>query len=382
MSASARTAVARARRIVVKVGSSVLTDGGRVRPRAFRSVVDQVAALVGNGRQVVLVSSGAIALGSRQLGWERPGRSIPEMQAAAAIGQIELVEIYRRRFARHGLHAAQVLVTRAGLEDRGRYLNARNTLQALLRLGAVPVVNENDTVATEEIRFGDNDNLSATVVDLVDADLLVLLTDVDGLHREPPVAGAPVAPLFDVVDVADPAVAAAAAGSGGAFGRGGMITKLDAAAAAARSGAATAVVNGRKRDTLVRVADGESLGTLFVPGPRLRSRKHWIAFTARPRGEIVVDDGAARAVVEGGRSLLPAGIAGVRGSFRVGDAVRLADATGREVARGLVAYSAEEVSRIKGLSTRKIAQVLGYSNGDAVVHRDHLVVMGAGSDER
>ncbi len=371
----ARAAARRARRIVVKVGSSVLSDTGHVRSRAFTDLTRQVAALVGEGRQVVLVSSGAIALGSRSFGWERPGHSIPELQAAAAVGQIELVQTWRRRFSRHQLRTAQVLVTRTGLEDRERYLNARNTLLALLKLGAVPIVNENDTVATDEIRFGDNDNLSATVVNLVDADLLVLLTDVDGLHTEEPQPGRPKPPLFDVVDTIDAAVTQAAGGSDHAFGRGGMITKLEAARSAGRAGATTAVCNGRRRDTLLRVAAGEDEGTLFAAGARLRSRKHWLAFVSRPRGLLVVDGGAARALVEKGRSLLPAGIARVEGRFRVGDAVACADEKGRELARGLVAYSSEEVDRIKGLSTRKIAQVLGYSNGDAVIHRDRLVLI-------
>ena len=375
MSHAARDVARRARRLVVKVGSSILTDRGALRPRVFAQIARQVAELLRNGRQVVIVSSGAIAMGSRALGWERPGHSIPEMQAAAAVGQIGLVETYRKRFARHGLAVAQVLVTRTGLEDRERYLNARNTLAALLRHGVVPIVNEYDTVATEEIRFGDNDNLSATVVSLVDADLLVLLTDVDGLHRESPRPGAARPPLFDVVARIDAEVERAAGGSSHAFGRGGMITKLEAARTAALSGAATVVCNGRTANVLLRVAAGEPVGTLFLAGRRLQARKHWLAFTHRPRGQLVVDAGAASALQEKGRSLLPAGICAVRGGFRVGDVVSCVDPAGRELARGLVAYSAEEVARIQGLPTRKIAQVLGYSNGDAVIHRDHLVLL-------
>jgi glutamate 5-kinase len=375
-----RAAAQRARRIVVKVGSSILTDAGHVRPRMFSDIARQVAALVRDGRQVVVVTSGAIALGSRALGWDRPGRSIPEMQAAAAVGQIDLVETYRRRLARHGLRAAQVLVTRHGLEDRERYLNARNTLDTLLRLGVVPVVNENDTVATEEIRFGDNDNLSATVVNLVDADLLVILTDVDGLYRHAPEPGRPRPPIFDVVASIDAEIERAAGGSAHAFGRGGMITKLEAARTASRAGAATLICNGRARDVLVRAAAGEPIGTLFLAGPRLRGHKHWLAYTKRPRGALVLDEGAARALLQKGRSLLPAGITAVRGRFGVGDAVGCVDARGRELARGLTAYSSDEVERIRGLPTHKIAQVLGYSNGDAVIHRDRLVVLEAAPD--
>ena len=364
-----------ARRIVVKVGSSVLTDRGELRPRVFTQIARQVSALREEGRDVVVVSSGAIALGSRELGWDGPGKSIPEKQAAAAVGQIGLLEIYRKRFANHGHRVAQVLVTRAGLEDRERYLNARHTLMKLFELGVVPIVNENDTVATEEIRFGDNDNLSATVVDLVAADLLVLLTDVDGLYREPPVEGQPKPELFDVVEKIDAKVLVAAQGSNHAFGRGGMTTKLEAAKVAARGGAATVVCNGRAKDVLLRVAAGKALGTLFCSGSRLTSRKHWLAFTTRTRGELVLDDGAARALVERGRSLLAAGVTDVRGRFGIGDPVACVDSQGRELARGLPAYGADEIRRIAGQTARKIPQVLGYSNGDEVIHRDDLVLL-------
>ena len=372
---TARREARQARRIVVKVGSSVLTDRGALRPRVFSEIARQVSALRAEGRDAVVVSSGAIAIGSRDLGWDGPGRSIPEKQAAAAVGQIGLLEIYRKRFARHGHRVAQVLVTRAGLEDRERYLNARHTLMKLFELGVVPVVNENDTVATDEIRFGDNDNLSATVVDLVGADLLVLLTDVDGLHVEPPVEGQPKPPLIEVVDKVDDAVRAAARGSNHAFGRGGMTTKLEAAQVAARGGAATVICNGRTRDALVRVAAGDNLGTLFRAGSRLASRKHWLAFTTRTRGELVLDDGAARALLERGRSLLPAGVTEVKGRFGIGDPVACVDARGRALARGLTAYGADEIRRIAGQSARKIPQVLGYSNGDEVIHRDDLVLL-------
>ncbi len=372
---SERETARSAQRIVVKVGSSVLTDDGHVRSRAFSELARQISALTREGRRVVLVSSGAIALGSRTLGWHRPGGSIPEMQAAAAVGQIDLVETYRKRFARHGVAVAQILLTRVGLDDRERFINARNTLNALLRMGAVPIVNENDTVATDEIRFGDNDNLSATVVNLVHADLLVLLSDVDGLFVEKPEPGRAKPDLFDVVDEIDEDVLEAAGGSDRAFGRGGMITKLEAARSAGRAGAATVVCNGRTKDVLLRVAAGEREGTLFTPDVRLRGRKHWIAYTTRARGGLVLDDGAARALREKGGSLLPAGIAEVTGSFGVGDPVACSDARGVELARGLSAYSADEIRRIKGLPTREIVAVLGYSNGNAVIHRNDLVLL-------
>lgn len=370
----------RARRIVVKVGSGTLSDGGRLRSRLIGSLARQISALMDDGRRVVLVTSGAIAVGSRALGWAHTGRTIPEKQAAAAVGQIGLCEIYQRHFARHGRCVGQVLVTRLGLEERERYLNARHTLGTLLDLGAVPIVNENDTVATEEIRFGDNDNLSATIVDLVGADLLVILTDVEGLYEQPPRAGEPLPPLLPVVRSLTDELRSRAGGPGSAFGRGGMATKLQAADAAGRSGAATVLCNGRRPDVLLRVARGEPVGTLILPGDRLGSRKHWLAFTARPRGTLTLDDGAVRAVCEGGRSLLPAGVAHVTGEFGIGDPVRCVDAGGREVARGLAAYGAGEVERIKGLPTRRIAQVLGYSNGDEVIHRDDLVVLRSPGD--
>jgi glutamate 5-kinase len=377
--ADVREVARRARRLVVKVGSSVLTNQGALRQRAFGDLARQVAQLQDEGREVVIVSSGAIAVGSNRLGWKQPGRSIPEMQAAAAIGQIGLIELYQRRFARFDKRVAQVLVTRRGLEERERFLNARHTLMTLLRLGVVPIVNENDTVATEEIRFGDNDNLSATVLNLVGADLLVILSDVDGLHSAPPVAGARKPPLFDVVETVTPEIERAARGSTSAFGRGGMTTKLEAVRAAARGGGSTILCNGRSRDALLRVVAGEPLGTLFLSGSRLRSRKHWLAFTTLTRGEVVIDTGAADAVVHRGRSLLPAGVVEVRGKFRIGDPVACVDEAGRELARGLVAYTADDIRRIAGLPTRQIRRVLGYSNGNEVIHRDDLVLLGDAS---
>ncbi len=383
--AGSRAAATRARRIVVKVGSSILTRDGKLRHRVFGEIARQVAALQEAGREVVVVSSGAIAIGSRRLGWTHPGRSIPEKQAAAAVGQIGLIEIYQRRFARYARQVGQVLVTRGGLEERERFLNARHTLLMLLRLGVVPIVNENDTVATEEIRFGDNDNLSATVVNLVAADLLVILTDVDGLWRQAPAAPAPGAaarprraahpPIFDVVEAVTPEIERAAQGASSAFGRGGMTTKLEAAQAAARGGASTAVCNGLAKDVLLRITAGERVGTLFLAGHRLASRKHWLAFTMSTRGELVIDEGAVRAVVERGKSLLPAGIAEVRGKFGIGDPVAIVDASGSALARGLVGYSSDEIRRIAKRPAREIRSVLGYSNGDEVIHRDDLVLL-------
>lgn len=374
-SSDVRLAASRARRIVVKIGSGVLTDGGELRPRVLSSIARQVAGLCDEGREIVLVSSGAIALGARILGWDHPGRSIPEKQAAAAVGQISLADLWRRHLGRHGRTAGQVLVTRTGLEDRERFLNARRTLQMLLELGAVPVVNENDTVATEEIRFGDNDNLSATVVNLVGADLLVILTDVEGLYERPPVAGEPMPRLVGVVERITAEIRAAAGGSASAFGRGGMVTKLEAATSAARGGASTVLCNGYRRDVLRRVASGDPVGTLILPGNRLGSRKHWLAYTAKPRGRIQLDAGAVRAVCERGRSLLPAGVVRVEGRFGLGDPISCVGPDGLEVARGLAAYSAADIDRIKGQKAQRIEPMLGFNNGDEVVHRDDLVLL-------
>ena len=369
-----RETTRRARRVVVKVGSSVLTRDGALRRRAFGNNANQIEKGTAAGREIVLVSSGAIAVGSHTLGWSHPGRSIPEKQAAAAVGQVGLVELYRRRFARHGREVAQVLLTRAGLDDRERFLNARHTLQTLLELGVIPIVNENDTVSTEEIRFGDNDNLSATVVNLVGAELLVLLTDVEGLYAAPPQRGRPKPPLLRVIDEITPEIEAAVGGAGTTFGRGGMSTKLAAARTAGRGGAATVVCDGRRPDTLSRVLNGEEVGTFFPTRERMASRKHWLAFTTRTRGTLCLDSGASQALLAGGRSLLPAGIREVRGDFGMGEVICCVNPQDEEIARGLSAYSSEAIARIAGCSTGEITEVLGYSNGDAVIHRDDLVI--------
>jgi len=367
--------VPEAKRIVVKIGSSTLTRGGQLRPDKFTLLAQDVSRLIESGRQVIVVSSGAIAIGAHQLGWQHAGESIREKQAAAAVGQIGLVELYQRRFAKRGLHVGQVLLTRAGLEDRERFLNARRTMLELLRLGVVPIVNENDTIATEEIRFGDNDNLAATIVNAVDADLLVILTDVEGLYEHPPVRGEARPPLIRTVQKITPAIRVAASGAGTRFGSGGMITKLEAATNAARSGAATILCNGRIRGVLQKIMDGEEHGTLFEPGQKLRSKKHWLAFTAKTRGRIVIDQGAVSALIERGRSLLPAGILRVEGDFKIGDSVCCVDEKGAEVARGLAVYSSDDIVRLAGRPTNDISRVLGYTNGDEIVHRDDLVLV-------
>jgi len=376
MSASpARKRLTRARRIVVKVGSSTLTRDGRLRTRKVSELVHQIADLMDSGIEVVLVSSGAIAVGSFELGWGTRERSTREKQAAAAVGQIGLAELYRRRFSRRERLVGQVLVTRSGLADRERFLNARHTLLELLRFGVVPVVNENDTVATEEILFGDNDRLSAILVNLVDADALVILTDVGGVYERKPVAGEATPPILDEVKAITPALRRAAGSAGSKLGSGGMVTKLEAAEMASRSGATTVICSGRSRFVLQRVLSGEAIGTLFHPTERMTSRKHWIAFATRSRGELVLDEGARNALTARGKSLLAAGIKAVHGRFRVGDSVSCLDSRGREFARGLVAYSSGDLEKVKGLKARDARRVLGSWNGDEVIHRDDLVVL-------
>jgi glutamate 5-kinase len=365
----------KARRIVVKVGSSSLTRDGLLLTRKVGDLVRQISALMDGGHEVVLVSSGAIALGSAELGWKGEDRSLREKQAAAAVGQIGLSELYRRHFARRKRRIGQVLLTRSGLTDRERFLNARHTFLELIRIGVVPVVNENDTVATEEILFGDNDNLSATIVSLIDADLLVILTDVDGLFESPPTEGQPAPRLIEDIAKITPAVRRSAGRSESATGRGGMITKLEAAQIASRSGAGTVICNAGTRDILLRVASGERIGTRIEAGERMASRKHWLAFTTRSTGELVIDDGAHSALGRRGRSLLAAGVREVRGKFRVGDAVTCVDREGNAIARGLVGYNSTDLGRIAGLPTPKAKRVLGYWNGDEIIHRDDLVLL-------
>ena len=368
--------VPKAKRIVVKIGTSTLTREGQLRPNKFTALARDVSRLVESGRQVVMVSSGAIAVGARQLGWGHAGESVREKQAAAAVGQIGLIELYQRRFAKRGIHVGQVLLTRAGLEDRERFLNARRTMLELLRIGVVPIINENDTIATEEIRFGDNDNLAATIVAATSADLLIILTDVDGLYARAPEAGEKTPPLIRTVPEITPAIRKAARGAGTRFGSGGMITKLEAATNAARGGAATILCNGQVGGVLERLIQGEQHGTLFAPGERLKSRKHWLAFTAKTRGRIEIDSGAARALTKRGRSLLPAGIVRVIGRFDVGDTVCCIDNHGNEIARGLASYSSTDVQQLAGRPTKEISQVLGYTNGDEIIHRDDLALVG------
>jgi glutamate 5-kinase len=368
--------VARARRAVVKIGSNVLAGSDGLREERLRALADEIATLVAAGRQVVVVTSGAVAAGAARLGRAGGGRGIEWRQAAAALGQIGLMAAYERAFAGHGRQVAQVLLTHADLANRRRYLNARHTLRALLDLGVVPIVNENDTVAVEELKFGDNDNLSALTASLVEADLLVILSDVAGLHtRDPRVDSA--APVVRVVRADDAAVLRAAGPSRTDVGTGGMASKLAAAAKAAAAGIPTVIADGAHAGVLAAVFDaGVEIGTLVLPdGDRLGRRKHWIAYTLKPAGTLHVDEGAERALARGGRSLLPSGVASVEGGFGVGDCVRCVGPSGREFARGLVNYTAAEMEKIKGVHTREIEQLLGYKGSDEVIHRDDLTLL-------
>jgi glutamate 5-kinase len=361
------------RRIVVKVGSNVLAGPDGLAPARVRGIARDVAALVASGRQVVLVSSGAVAAGAGRLGPRRPG--LEWRQAAAAVGQPALMAAYTRAFARHDRVVAQVLLTHADLAERRRWLNARHTLRALLDLGVVPIVNENDTVAVEELNFGDNDNLSAQTATLVEADLLVILSDVAGLFTTDPRVDR-TATRIPLARGDDPALAAMAGPSRSGVGTGGMASKLAAARIAAAAGIATVIADGAGARTLARIFDGAAdVGTLLTAdGDALGHRKHWIAHTLRPQGTLHVDAGAERALAHGGRSLLPSGVRAVDGRFGVGDCVRVVGADGTEIGRGLVSYAATELDAIKGAHTREIARLLGYKGSDEVIHRDDLVV--------
>ncbi|MFQ5513840.1 MAG: glutamate 5-kinase [Myxococcota bacterium] len=363
------------RRIVIKLGTSLLAppDGG-VHLRRFAALAADVSALLEEGRQIVVVSSGAVGLGVRKLAFASRPDSIPEKQAAAAVGQIDLCWRYERAFARYGRRVGQILLTHSGLADRTRFLNARRTVNTLLEHGVVPIINENDSVSTEELRFGDNDQLAALVVNICEADLLVLLTHVDGLmDREPLARGAQRISELRHVDARALSLASA---STSPLGTGGMRSKLEAARTAARSGVATVIADGRRRGLLQRILAGHDVGTRVHPAPqRLSSRKHWIAYSLKPRGTLTLDAGAVRALRERGRSLLPIGVLAAEGSFAVGDLVRCVAEDGHEVARGLISYDATEMEVIKGHPTSWIPRLLGYSNGDEVIHRSDLVVL-------
>jgi glutamate 5-kinase len=362
------------RRVVIKIGSGVISGTDGLDDQVIENLAADVTELLDRGYEVVLVSSGAVAAGKGALGISGRPATIPLKQAAAAVGQSRLMRAYKEAFRRGSHTVAQVLLTRDDLANRRRYLNARNTLMALLDCKVVPIINENDTVVVEEIRFGDNDNLSALVTNLVEANLLVILSDVDGLFDSDPKRHAD-ARLIPVVERITPELEASAGDTGNDLGTGGMGTKVKAAKRATLSGVGTVIVNGRTPQVLRRLFAGEELGTYFLPArDRMTAKKHWIAFTKKPRGKLFLDAGARRALVEGGKSLLPSGITGVEGSFDRGDAVRLCDGAGEEFATGVTNYSLPEVLHIMGRKSSEIEAILGYKYFDEVVHRDNLVL--------
>jgi len=362
------------KKIVVKIGSAVLTDNGVLHRPAVARLADDIAFMKMKGYQVAIVSSGAIAAGVGKIGMSRKPVTIPQKQAVAAIGQGSLMYAYEEAFNKHRLLVAQILLTREDLTNRQRYLNARNTLIILLEWGIIPVINENDTVAVDEIKFGDNDNLSALIAHLIDSDLLIVLTDTDGLYNRDPRED-PEAHLISVVDHIDGDIVQYTSKYSGQWGLGGMRSKIIAAKKVTASGIPVIVANGRKEGVLQEIIKGKPLGTLFLPQrPTLSRKKNWIAFTLKPRGEIVVDEGAQKAVMEKGKSLLPSGVIEVHGRFGVGACVRLLDQKARVIGKGLVNYSSADIVKIRGLKTSEIEQRLEYKHSDEVIHRDNMVI--------
>ncbi len=370
-----KTIIKNCKRVVVKVGSGVLTNRGEfLAPKVIKSLAQELT-LLRRKLEVVLVSSGAIASGMGIMGMTQRPRDIPHKQAIAAMGQSQLMHSYEKAFGHLGPHLAQILLTGDDFRHRQRYLNARNTLFALLEMGAIPIVNENDTVSVDEIKFGDNDNLSALVATLVEAQLLVILTDTEGLFTADPKRDKS-ARLIPLVKKITPQIETAAGNTNGVTSVGGMSTKISAAKIATSAGISLIIANGLAPGILSRLFSGEDVGTLFVPsGQRLAGKKRWLAFAAHPHGEIVVDDGAKAALIKGKKSLLPSGIVAVGAHFKAGDIVSLVGPQHLEFARGLVNYDVQEVERIKGRKTTEIEGILGYKYADEVVHRDNLVIL-------
>ena len=369
------TRLAQAKRLVVKVGSALVTNNGAgLDLAAIGGWARQISVLRQQGKEVVLVSSGAVACGVQRLGWGRRPKTVHEKQAAAAVGQAGLVEAYENAFAQYGLHTAQILLTHDDLADRKRYLNARSTLTTLLDLGVVPIINENDTVITDEIKFGDNDTLGALVANLIEADALIILTDQIGLFTADPRKD-PAATLIREARAGDQSLEAMAGGAGSGVGTGGMITKVIAAKRAARSGAHTAIASGRESDPIIRLAAGEALGTLLVSQtPPLAARKQWLADHLQLAGRLRLDGGAVNAL-KSGKSLLPIGVIVVEGEFERGAAVACIDPDGKEVARGLSNYGSSDARRIARKTTNEIEGILGYVDEPEIIHRDNLILL-------
>ena len=366
------------RRIVVKVGSQVVAPGGHLDDDVLDQLCEGLLWLRENDHEVVLVTSGAVAAGRRQLGLAQRPRTIPMKQASAAAGQIVILQSYAARLMPRGQAVAQVLLTADDLRDRRRFVNARNTLSTLLALGAMPIVNENDTVAVEEIKLGDNDRLSSLVANLVEAQLLIVLTDVDGFYDRDPTEDDE-ALRYEWIETLTEEHFSQAGPTTSTVGLGGMATKLEAARQAAASGTSTVIANGMQPRILQRILDGENVGTWIAGGEGMGTRKHWIAYSSEPKGELVIDGGAADALTRRGKSLLPSGIVGVQGTFQRGEMVRIVSQEGVEIARGLAGYSVADLSRIRGHRSSKIEEILGYKYFDEAVHRDNLAILDGNS---
>ncbi len=365
------------KRIVIKVGSSILasTDKG-LHYNVFSKLAKEISDLKRQGYEIALVSSGAIAAGMEKLGLRNRPISITQKQATAAIGQSRLMNIYEKFFSRYNQMVAQILLTHDDLSHRKRFLNARNTMLNLLELGVIPIINENDTVVVDEIKFGDNDNLSALITNLIEADLLIILTDIDGLFNSDPKLDQNAKCISLVKDIDELEIRKDIEDSKGKWSVGGVASKIQAAQKASRFGIPTVIALGTKRDVIQRILKGEEIGTLILPKRiKLSSRKHWIAFNLKPKGDLIVDEGAKKAIVQEGKSLLPSGIVKIRGSFERGDSVTLIGPKGKEFARGIVNYNSKELDKIKGLKTDEIEKSLGYKYSDEVIHRDDLVVL-------
>ena len=372
-----RQQVSQSKRWVIKVGSSLVTKNGRgLNLDAIANLAAQLANLVDIGKEVILVSSGAIAEGMNRLAWDKRPHAVYELQAAAAVGQMGLIQAYESCLQKHSLHSAQVLLTHEDLQDRKRYLNARTTLRKLLRLQVIPVVNENDTVSTDEIKFGDNDTLAALVSNLVEADTLIILTDQQGVYDQPPVNSNPNHKLIDEISANDELLDEIAGPSTGELGRGGMVTKVSAARLAARAGATTIIASGKLDNILLEIAQGKQQGSLLYPeNEPLVARKQWIANQLYTQGKLVLDDGACEMICKQGKSLLSIGVQDVNGTFDRGEVVSCVNAAGVEIARGLVNYNANEAKKLVGKASKEIEIILGYVEEPELIHRDNLVVL-------
>lgn len=363
------------KRCVIKIGSAMLTGDSGLDQQAMDRYVEQIAALKNQGMEVILVSSGAVADGMMRLGWKTRPHALYELQAAAAVGQMGLVQAYESRFQKHGMHTAQILLTHDDLSNRKRYLNARSTIRTLLGLGVIPVINENDSVVFDEMRFGDNDTLAALVANLIEAELLVILTDQDGLFDKDPRTNT-TANLISEAVAGDAELEKIAGDTPGSLGRGGMLTKVLAAAKAARSGTSTVIASGDVDQVLQQVINGDNVGTLLSASQVLMAaRKRWLAGHLQVSGKLIVDDGAAKVLRESGKSLLPVGVKAVEGNFNRGELVVCVDQQAREVARGLVNYNADEAQKIIGQSSEMIEKILGYVDEPELIHRDNLVLV-------